>query len=64
MWSGSKDAHWRAGRRHLPRTRYFRFEIVDADRSTEMTDVTITNRRADSSANENLATLARHGADT
>ncbi|MFC0505080.1 carboxymuconolactone decarboxylase family protein [Micromonospora costi] len=29
-----------------------------------MTDVTITNRRADSSANENLATLARHGADT
>ncbi|MEV1328522.1 carboxymuconolactone decarboxylase family protein [Micromonospora costi] len=28
-----------------------------------MTDVTITNRRADSSANEDLAALARHGAD-
>lgn len=28
-----------------------------------MTDVTITNRRADSSANENLVKLARHGAD-
>jgi AhpD family alkylhydroperoxidase len=28
-----------------------------------MTEVTITNRRADSSANEDLAQLARHGAD-
>jgi AhpD family alkylhydroperoxidase len=28
-----------------------------------MTDVTITNRRADSSANEDLTQLARHGAD-
>jgi AhpD family alkylhydroperoxidase len=28
-----------------------------------MTDVTITNRRADSSANADLAQLARHGAD-
>jgi AhpD family alkylhydroperoxidase len=29
-----------------------------------MTDVTVNNRRADSSANEDLAKLARHGADT
>jgi hypothetical protein len=29
-----------------------------------MTDVTITNRRADSSANDDLTKLARHGADT
>ena len=29
-----------------------------------MTDVSVTNRRADSSANEGLARLARHGADT
>ena len=29
-----------------------------------MTNVTVTNRRADSSANEGLAKLARHGADT
>jgi hypothetical protein len=29
-----------------------------------MTDVTVTNRRADSSANEDLTQLARHGADT
>ena len=29
-----------------------------------MTDVTVTNRRADSSANEDLTALARHGADT
>jgi len=29
-----------------------------------VTDVTITNRRADSSANEDLTQLARHGADT
>jgi hypothetical protein len=29
----------------------------------EMTDVTVTNHRADSSANEDLTTLARHGAD-
>jgi len=28
-----------------------------------MTDVTFTNRRADSSANEDLTKLARHGAD-
>ena len=28
-----------------------------------MTDVTVTNRWADSSANEDLTTLARHGAD-
>ena len=28
-----------------------------------MTDVTFTNSRADSSANEDLTTLARHGAD-
>lgn len=28
-----------------------------------MTDVTVSNRRADSSANEDLAKLARHGAD-
>jgi AhpD family alkylhydroperoxidase len=28
-----------------------------------MTDVTVTNRRADSSANEELTQLARHGAD-
>jgi AhpD family alkylhydroperoxidase len=28
-----------------------------------MTDVTVTNRRADSSANEDLTKLARHGAD-
>jgi hypothetical protein len=34
------------------------------DRSNEMTDVTVTNRRADSSANEALTKLARHGADT
>jgi AhpD family alkylhydroperoxidase len=34
------------------------------DRSNEMTDVTVTNRRADSSANEDLTKLARHGADT
>ena len=33
------------------------------DRSNEMTDVTVTNRRVDSSANEDLTTLARHGAD-
>jgi AhpD family alkylhydroperoxidase len=43
---------------------YFRWEIADADRSSEMTDVTVTNRRADSSANEDLAKLARHGANT
>ena len=29
-----------------------------------MSDVTVSNRRADSSANEDLAKLARHGADT
>jgi AhpD family alkylhydroperoxidase len=29
-----------------------------------MTDVTVTNRRADSSANEDLTKLARHGSDT
>ena len=29
-----------------------------------MTDVTITNRRVDSSGNEDLTRLARHGADT
>jgi AhpD family alkylhydroperoxidase len=29
-----------------------------------MTDVTVTNRRAESSANDDLAKLARHGADT
>jgi AhpD family alkylhydroperoxidase len=29
-----------------------------------MIDVTVTNRRIDSSANEDLAKLARHGADT
>ena len=29
-----------------------------------MSDVTVTNRRADSSANEELIKLARHGADT
>ena len=29
-----------------------------------MTDVTVTNRRADSSGNEDLTKLARHGADT
>jgi AhpD family alkylhydroperoxidase len=29
-----------------------------------MTEVTVTNRRADSSANEDLTQLARHGADT
>ena len=34
------------------------------DMSNGMTDVTFTNRRADSSANEDLAKLARHGADT
>jgi hypothetical protein len=34
------------------------------DRRNEMTDVTVTNRRADSSANEDLTKLARHGADT
>jgi AhpD family alkylhydroperoxidase len=34
------------------------------DRSNEMTDVTVTNRRADSSGNEDLTKLARHGADT
>jgi len=28
-----------------------------------MTDVTVTNRRADSSANADLTQLARHGAD-
>lgn len=28
-----------------------------------MTDVTVTNRRADSSANQDLTQLARHGAD-
>ena len=28
-----------------------------------MTDVTVTNRRVDSSANEDLTKLARHGAD-
>ena len=31
--------------------------------ANDMTDVTVTNRRADSSANENLTQLARHGAD-
>jgi AhpD family alkylhydroperoxidase len=35
-----------------------------ADRSNEMTDVTLTKRRVDSSANEDLTKLARHGADT
>jgi AhpD family alkylhydroperoxidase len=34
------------------------------DRSDEMIDVTVTNRRVDSSANEDLTKLARHGADT
>src|SRR5262245_1006199 len=34
------------------------------DRSNEMSDVTVTNRRVDSSANEDLTKLARHGADT
>src|ERR687892_679432 len=34
------------------------------DRSNDMTDVSVANRRADSSANEGLAKLARHGADT
>ena len=29
-----------------------------------MTDVTVSNHRADSSANQDLAKLARHGADT
>jgi hypothetical protein len=29
-----------------------------------MTDVTVTNRRADSSANKDLTKLARHGGDT
>jgi AhpD family alkylhydroperoxidase len=29
-----------------------------------MTEVTVTNRRADSSANQNLTQLARHGADS
>jgi AhpD family alkylhydroperoxidase len=43
---------------------YFRWEIADPDRSNQMTDVTFTIRRADSSANEDLAKLARHGADT
>jgi AhpD family alkylhydroperoxidase len=33
------------------------------DRSKDMTEVTVTNRRADSSANEDLTQLARHGAD-
>ena len=33
------------------------------ERSNDMTDVTFTNSRADSSANEDLTTLARHGAD-
>ena len=33
------------------------------DRSNDMTDVTFTNSRADSAANEDLTTLARHGAD-
>ena len=50
------EVHSRAG--------YFRWEITDADWSNEMTDVTFTNRRADSSANEDLTKLARHGADT
>ena len=35
----------------------------DPDRSDEMTDVTVTNRRADSSASEDLTKLARLGAD-
>ena len=34
------------------------------DRSNEMTDVTVTNRRVDSSANEDLTKLARYGADS
>jgi AhpD family alkylhydroperoxidase len=34
-----------------------------SDRSNDMTDVTVINRRADSSANEDLTQLARHGAD-
>ena len=29
-----------------------------------MTEVTVTNRRADSSANQDLTRLARHGADS
>jgi AhpD family alkylhydroperoxidase len=33
------------------------------DRSNDMTEVTVTNRRADSSANQDLTQLARHGAD-
>jgi AhpD family alkylhydroperoxidase len=37
--------------------------MLSPDRSNEMTDVTVTNRRADSSANEDLTKLARHGAD-
>jgi AhpD family alkylhydroperoxidase len=42
---------------------YIRWNIADADWSNKMTDVTFTNRRADSSANEDLTKLARHGAD-
>jgi AhpD family alkylhydroperoxidase len=36
----------------------------ESDRSDDMTDVTVSNRRADSSANADLMKLARHGADT
>jgi len=39
-------------------------EPLTSDRSNDMTDVTVTNRRPDSSANEDLTKLARHGADT
>jgi AhpD family alkylhydroperoxidase len=37
---------------------------TDPDRSNDMPEVTVTNRRADSSANQDLTQLARHGADT
>src|SRR5918994_309764 len=37
-------------------------EPWDPDRSNDMTEVTVTNRRADSSANQDLTQLARHGA--
>jgi AhpD family alkylhydroperoxidase len=32
--------------------------------ASDIADVTVTNRRADTSANEDLTKLARHGADT
>jgi AhpD family alkylhydroperoxidase len=37
---------------------------LDPDRSKHMTDVIFTNHRVDSSGNENLARLARQGADS